>query len=168
MSSIYFLSDADLLTRMPVLVLAERAAIADVVEHLIEIDRRRLYLDQACGSLQAYCMERLRYSEDAAYKRVRVARLAREMPRVLDELRSGAIHLTGLFVLAPHLNEANAEALLMEARGKSRSELEQMIARWFPKPACHRRLSRCWVRPAGTGVGVLLIRPPGRPARPRS
>jgi hypothetical protein len=112
------LSDADLLNRMPPLVLAERTAMADVLEHLVEIDRRRLYLEQACGSLNSYC-ERLGYSEDAAFKRVRVARVAHSVPRVLDELRNGAIHLTGLFVLAPHLTEENADALFAEARGKS-------------------------------------------------
>jgi hypothetical protein len=133
MSDIFLLSDADLLTRMPPLVLAERAAMADVLEHLVEIDRRRLYLEQACGSLNSYC-ERLGYSEDAAFKRVRVARVAHSVPRVLDELRSGAIHLTGLFVLAPHLNDENADALFAEARGKSRSEIERTLARWFPKP----------------------------------
>ena len=68
MSEFTHLSDADLLTRMPALVLAERGATADVLEHLVEIDRRRLYLEQACGSLQAYCIERLGFSEDAAFK----------------------------------------------------------------------------------------------------
>jgi hypothetical protein len=82
----------------------------------------------------SYCIERLGYSEDAAFKCVRVTRAAHSMPRVLDELRSGAIHLTGLFVLAPHLNDDNADALFAEARGKSRSEIERMLARWFPKP----------------------------------
>jgi hypothetical protein len=53
---------------------------------------------------------------------------------VLDELRSGAIHLTGLFVLAPHLNDENADALFAEARGRARSEIELVLARWFPKP----------------------------------
>jgi hypothetical protein len=133
MSRLSLLSDADLLDRMPPLVLAERGAAADVLEHLVEIDRRRLYLAQACGSLNAYC-ERLGYSEDEAFKRVRVARAAHSVPRVLDELRSGSIHLTGLFVLAPHLNEENADALFAEARGKSRSEIELTLARWFPKP----------------------------------
>lgn len=134
MANLDHLSDGDLLSRMPALVLAEHAAVADVVEHLVEIDRRRLYLEQACPSLYAFCLERLGYSEDAALKRIRVARLAAQLPCVLDELRSGAIQLTGLLLLAPHLNEDNAEALLTEARGKSRSKLEQLLARWFPRP----------------------------------
>ena len=155
------LSDTDLLTRMPALVLAERAAAADVLEHLVEIDVRRLYLDQACGSLNAYCIERLGYSEDAAFKRVRVVRTAHSVPRMLDELRRGAIHLTGLFVLAPHLKDENADALFAEARGKSRSEIEHLLARWFPKPDVPPK-----VMPLGKPGGGVL-RPAVGPSGPQ-
>src|SRR5690606_24734808 len=65
-----------LLERMPALVRRERAAAAAVIAHLVEIERRRLYLDEACSSLFTYCRERLGYSEDEATRRVRVARLA--------------------------------------------------------------------------------------------
>ena len=134
MEKLTLLSDAALLARLRALVLVERAAVADVIEHLIEIDRRRLYLEHACPSVYAFCLERLGYSEDGALKRIRVARLAAQLPRVLDELRSGAIHLSGLVLLAPHLTEANADALLREARGKSRRKLQHILARWFPRP----------------------------------
>jgi hypothetical protein len=53
---------------------------------------------------------------------------------VLDELRTGAIHLTGLFLLDRYLNDENAEGLLAEARGKSRRELEKLLAILFPRP----------------------------------
>jgi hypothetical protein len=134
MPSLALLSDAELLARIPTIVQAERIASADVVEHLMEVERRRLYLDQACSSLYTYARERLRYSEDAALKRARVARLAVRVPRVLDELRSGAIHLTGLFLLERYLNDENAEELLALARGTSRRELEKVLAMRFPRP----------------------------------
>jgi hypothetical protein len=41
---------------------------------------------------------------------VRAARLAVRLPQVLDELRNGTLHLTALFLLAPHLTDDNAEA----------------------------------------------------------
>src|SRR6187455_1406990 len=103
MQSMPTLSDRELLARMPTLVRAERAASAEVVAHLMEIERRRLYLGEACSSLLAYCRERLGYSEDGALKRMRVARLALVVPAALDELRSGRIHLTGLFVLSRYV-----------------------------------------------------------------
>ena len=134
MEKLALLSDAELLARLPVFVSRERVAVADVIEYLIEIDRRRLYLEQAVPSLYAFCVERHGYSEDEALKRIRVARLAAELPQVLDELRSGAIHLSGLVMLAPHLTEENADALLTQARGASRRKLRLILARWFPRP----------------------------------
>ena len=68
-------------------MLAERAASADVVEHLVEVERRRLYLEQALLVAQQYCEERLGYPADAALKRARVAKLGLWFPRALTELR---------------------------------------------------------------------------------
>ena len=96
MHPISLVSDAELLALMPKLVLAERASAADVIEHLVEINRRKLFVEQACGSLTAYCIERLGYSEDEACMRVRVTRKVSQFPDLLAELRSGAIHLRRL------------------------------------------------------------------------
>jgi 5-methylcytosine-specific restriction endonuclease McrA len=134
MTALSLVSDKELLDRMPRVVLAERGCTADVIQHLMEIDRRRLYLDAACRSLSCYCIERLGYSEDEAGKRVRVAQVAQRIPQVLEELRSGGIHLTGLWLLAPVLTQANGAELLVSARGKTRRQIEELIVRHFPKP----------------------------------
>ncbi len=134
MGNLALVGDDELLAQLPALCSRERRSTADVVVFLAEVDRRRLYLGQACSSLYSFCIERLGYSEDAALKRVRVARLFRAMPQILDDLTSGAIHLTGLFLLSNHLSSGNADKLLAEARGKTRREIERLLACWFPKP----------------------------------
>jgi 5-methylcytosine-specific restriction endonuclease McrA len=134
MAALTSLSDSELVARLTGLVRAERQSTADVIEHLVEVERRRLYLSHQAGSLYGYCIKQLGYDEDAALKRNRVAKLAVRLPQVLDELRAGTMHLTGLFLLAGHLTEENAAALLAEARGKSRRKIEELIARWFPRP----------------------------------
>ena len=134
MHALTSVSDLELRERLSAAVSTERMAAADVVCHLAELDRRKLYLNDACSSLFAYCVERLGYSEDGANKRVRVARLVQRFPQVLDELASGEVHLTGLFLLSGHLTQDNVEQLLAEARGKSKRQLEELIARWFPRP----------------------------------
>src|SRR5882672_6732562 len=58
MPSLSLFSDTELLARVAEVVRAERIASADVVEHLMEVERRRLYLDHACSSLYTYCRER--------------------------------------------------------------------------------------------------------------
>src|SRR4029078_1141089 len=135
------ISDSELLANMPALVKRERVAMVEVIEHLVEIDRRRLYLEQACSSLYSFCIERLGYSEDGAMKRVRVARLAGRLPAVLEELRTGALHLTGVFLRSEHRTEENATELLAEARGQSRRAIEKLMARWFPRPEVKPRIS---------------------------
>ncbi len=134
MQALSSVSDRELRQRLSAAVSSERLASADVIFHLAELDRRKLYLEEACSSLFAYCVERLGYSEDGANKRVRVARLVQRFPQVLDDLASGAIHLTGLFLLSGHLTEDNVERMLGEARGKSKRQIEELIARWFPRP----------------------------------
>lgn len=148
MSLLQSLSDAELVERLPVLVRAERQSMIDVIEHLVEMERRRLYLSESCSSLYRYCIDRLGYSEDAALNRHRVTLLALRVPIVFDELRAGTIHLTGLFLLSNHLDAENAAALLSEARGKSLRQVRELIACRFPRPDVPSVLE-----PLGTGGG---------------
>src|SRR5580765_5617682 len=68
MPTLSLLSDTELLARIPSVVQAERVASADVIELLMEVERRHLYLDQACSSLYTYARERL--ARSARAKRV--------------------------------------------------------------------------------------------------
>jgi hypothetical protein len=69
---------------------------------------------------------------------------------VLEELRAGTIHLTGLFLLSAYLTEENAEALVAAARGKSRRQIEELIARWFPRPDVPPRVEAAAADPPRT------------------
>ena len=134
MLTLSHLSDRELLARLPGASSAERTAVAHMIAYLAEIDRRRLYLAEACSSLFSFCVERLGYSENEAQKRIQVARLYRRVPQVLSELENGTMHLTGLFLLSAHLTPENAAALLGEARGRTKREIELVIAKRFPRP----------------------------------
>jgi 5-methylcytosine-specific restriction endonuclease McrA len=171
MHALTSVSDHELRERLSAAVSTERMAAADVVCHLAELDRRKLYLDDACSSLFAYCVERLGYSEDGANKRVRVARLVQRFPQVLDELASGEVHLTGLFLLSGHLTEENAEQLIAEARGKSKRQLEELIARWSPRPDVPATVTPLAPMPAQTELSTMSgtgnPAPPAQTPRPR-
>ena len=155
MTALSSVSDLELRERLSAAVSTERVAAADVVYHLAELDRRKLYLEDACSSLFAYCVDRLGYSEDGANKRVRVARLVQRFPQVLDELASGEVHLTGLFLLSGHLTQDNVEQLLAEARGKSKRQLEELIARWFPRPDVPATVTASAPAPAQTELSTM-------------
>src|SRR5262245_14351838 len=59
------------------------------VELIAEGQRRRLYALAGYSSMFAYCVDELHLSEEAAYKRLRVARAARRFPQVLVALAEG-------------------------------------------------------------------------------
>lgn len=128
------LDDGRLLEAVRALVARSNETEADLLEHLAEVDERRLYLPSHT-SMFAFCTAELGFSEAAAENRIAVARTGRRFPRVLEMLRSGAIHLSGLRVLVPHLSEDRADALLEQAQGKSKRAIEEIAAGHAPKPA---------------------------------
>lgn len=71
---------------------AERAATAQLIAALSEIDTRRLYRGEGCSSLFTYCTQILHLSEHAAYARIEAARAARKWPAVLERLRATIVH----------------------------------------------------------------------------
>jgi hypothetical protein len=128
------LSDVALVAEVGRLAACERRATAGLVAHLGELDARRLYLGAGFSSMFTYCTQALRLSEGGAYNRIEVARAARRFPVVLGLLGDGALNLTTVRLLAPHLTQENHRTLLAAASGKNRREVEELIAGLFPRP----------------------------------
>jgi hypothetical protein len=128
------LSDADLLRRVTVLAGQERESTAELVGHLAELDARKLHLREGYGSLFAYCTGALRLAEHAAYNRIEAARLSRKFPVVLDLLAEGSLSVSTVRLLAPHLRPDNFDAVVAQARGRSKREVERLVACLAPKP----------------------------------
>lgn len=122
------LTDAALLARLDALVSQERGGIADLIEHLAEVDRREIVIDAGYVSLFDYCVKVLRYSEAAAFLRIRAARAAAKYPRVLADLRSGTIHLDAVMRLYPYLRDENSDRLLSKAAGASKRDVLALVA----------------------------------------
>jgi hypothetical protein len=129
------LSDQDLLARLVALAGKEREASLELVAHLAELDTRSsLYAAHGYGSLFTYCTEVLSLSEDAACNRIAAARACRRFPVILDALASGVLSLTSIRMLNPHLTPENHEAVLARASGRSRREIEALVAELAPRP----------------------------------
>ena len=129
------LSDQNLLTRLLVLAGGEREAAVELVAHLAALDSRpALYAAQGYGSLFSYCTQALRLSEDAACNRIEAARACRRFPLILDLLASGEVTLTSVRLLGRHLTPENHQAVLARARGRSRQQIEALVAELAPQP----------------------------------
>jgi hypothetical protein len=127
------LSDIELVNAAKDQVRQVNVIEADLIVLLGEVEHRRLH-KRLSSSLFSFCRERLGLSEDAAYNRSKVARFARKFPVVLDYLRSGRIHLTGLRLLAKVVTRDNIDEVLEQACGKSKREIEEMVVALEPKP----------------------------------
>jgi hypothetical protein len=127
-------SDQALLRELRTLASQDRATTALLVAHIGEVDARRLYAEAGYPSMFAYCVEALGFAEESAYKRIRVARTAREVPAIHGMLADGRLHLSAVVVLASCLTPANAEDLLAAAAHRSRAGIEQLLAERFPQP----------------------------------
>ena len=134
-----------------------RTATADLLAHLAEVDSRRLYLPAAHPSMHSYCVHVLRLSEDAASKRIQVARKAREFPTIFSAVADGRLHLSGAVLLAAHLTAGNADELLTAAANKTKSEIDIMLVQRFPKQDVPTR-----VMAAGASTSTSLL--PDSPA----
>jgi hypothetical protein len=132
--SLESLPDEELLRRLADLLGRSRRVEADLVAHIGEVDRRRLFSRDACPSMFAYCTEVLHLSEHEAYLRITVARAAREHPVLLVLLSEGRLHLAGIAKLAPHLTGENRDALRERAVHKSKREIEALVAELAPRP----------------------------------
>jgi hypothetical protein len=158
------LSDAELIAEVARLACGEREATVRLLVHLAELETRRLHLAAGFPSLFAYCTDQLRFSEDAAYNRVQAARAARRYPKILDLLADGSLSVTTVRLLSRHLTDENHASLVAAASGKSKREVEEMLARAFPQPdapALVRRLpvvTQPAISPAG--VAAPLVMPP--------
>ena len=99
-SSLSALEDNDLVSRLDDLVRRERLTTLDILVHLSEVDRRGLWRTLEYRSMFDYCVRRLRYSEGAAARRLRVARLIARHPRVCDRIREGRVTLCAVSKIA--------------------------------------------------------------------
>lgn len=132
--SIGRLSDNDLVRSLKTLIGGERELVAQVVAHIAELDTRDVHIREGYRSLYVYCRDALGLSEWEAYARIEVARAARRFPLILDLLADGAVHLTAVKLLAPHLTPDNHRHVLESVRGKTKLQVQEIVARLAPRP----------------------------------
>jgi hypothetical protein len=156
-TSLTTLSNHELLAETVRLAAAERHTTARLIAHLAEIDSRELHLGEGYSSLFAYCTQALHLSESAAYDRIMAARASRKFPIVLERLMSGAVTLTTVRLLGPHLTSDNCERCLDAASHKTKREVEQIVASLTPQPDVTATVRRAPASPVRSAVSAPLL-----------
>ena len=130
------------------LVKAEQESAACLIAHLSEISKRKAHIELGYGNLYDYCKRRLGLSEGSTHLRVQVAKVCRRIPLVLERLGENRISLTVAGILAPHLDETNAEKLLSDCERMTKRQVNEYLVRLKPKPEVKSMIRK---RPSGDG-----------------
>src|SRR6478752_606011 len=136
------LGNSDLLAGLSALARQSNELTAQLLAHLVELEERMLHLELGYSSLFSYCVEALGMSEGAAGRRVAAARVCGRIPGVFERVARGQVHLCALCALASRLTTDNAPELLDACRGKTRRQVEELLAVRFPRPDVREQIRR--------------------------
>ncbi len=151
------LSDAQLLESLKSLCGQGRAVLARLLAHLVEVEERRLHLEAACPSMFQFCVRRLGMSEDEACRRIHIARLARRFPDLLVRVERGDLTLSTIALLHDALTEATYEDLVESATGKTKAEVQALLAKRFPAPDVPTAITAIPTQPPIPALGVEAV-----------
>ena len=99
LSTVVALPDQVLLEQTRMLARHEQALQLSVLDHLREIEARRLYLRLGYSSLFDYTVRELNYTEAAAWRRIKAMRLCRDTRGVRERLQDGSLNLSNAALL---------------------------------------------------------------------
>ncbi len=131
------LTDQTLLADTKSLAARERRITTELLWHIKEVDRRKLYCDLKQPSLWAYLVHELKYSEGAAQRRIVAARALGTMPHLERKIQEGSLNLNtistvmGEFKFAPPEKQAR---ILADVENKSGEEVKDHIAKIKGQP----------------------------------
>ena len=164
--SLRSLSDSHVLSRIRELVRQERDTTLLVLEHLNEIERRRLHLKRGFQSLYDYCTSGLGYSSSAAHRRIQTARCVARFPAVSDLLQKNEVNLSTITQVYRNLTEDNHGELLSRIRGRSQREVEAILAEYQPGALPRDRVRTVVVRvPSPAAAPVIPVSSESAPPR---
>ena len=137
------LSDEGLLAQTKNLAAEERRITTEVLLHLREVERRRLYASRGFSSLFAYCVQELKYSESSAQRRIASMRLLREMPQIEEQIQTGELTLSVIsqaqtFFKNENLTPEKKTEVLEKLENKSSREAEKILVGMAKKPVVPR------------------------------
>jgi len=99
-------------------VKTEKRSFNNVLIHIAEVDRRKMYLDYAFPSLRAYLEERMGYDGGSAQRRIDAVRLSHAVPHVIESLHCGELKLSQVTVLQKSLREVKDQIITPEIKTK--------------------------------------------------
>ncbi len=136
------LSDVELLAQTEKTVLQERECTNLVLDHLREVEKRRLYAKLGFSSMFQYCTKHLKYCNASAQLRIDAMRLSQEVPSIKASLENGALNLSTIgsfqkFVRHEKSQKKNyttqaKKEFIKQIENKSKEEAEKLFSAISP------------------------------------
>ena len=107
------LSKIELLSSLKLAVVREREATSTVLEHLGEIERRRLFAEAGYSSLHEFVVSELKYSDAGAARRIGAMRLSVQLPEVKHAIDSGSLTLSNAALVQNVVKNAKKQKVVL-------------------------------------------------------
>ena len=139
------LTDQLLLEKRSNLVHREREILTEVLRHLREVERRKLFSELGYSSLFDYATRELKYSEGQAERRIQAMRLVKELPEIEQGITSGELSLSNLSSaqsLFRNIRKSDPRritsrqekvSIINSLKNKSAREGQKEILKWQPQ-----------------------------------
>ncbi len=143
-SNLENLTDFQLHLRTVEVAKKEQQTTLELLHHLHEVDRRKLYAQRGYGSLWEYVVSALSYSESQASERLAAMRLMFRVKEAQEALENGKLGLTQAAMAERHLRAEEKEIhksaspqmakdLILRIEGKSKKETERLLVSLRPE-----------------------------------
>lgn len=137
--------DQELHENLKILVSQERKLTHQILLHILEIDRRKLYLERAYPSLWEYLVKGVGYSAPQAQRRIDAARLMIQVPQLGEKLELGSLNLSQVSALQKNIRQSKKENkvsftaeqkqdLVQKLENKTLKQTEAILAQSFNHP----------------------------------
>ena len=109
------------------LVASERRITAEIIAHIQEIDQKKIFAQLGYPSLFAFLTEYIGYAAASAQRRIEAARLLSVVPEVKNEIKSGALNLSQVALVAQAVRQKIKEMPEVKIEAEDKKVLLQSI-----------------------------------------
>jgi hypothetical protein len=140
------ISSEKLLADIKALVSEERRVMTEILWHLREVERRRLFAEIGYPSLFEYAVKELGYSESAAYRRISAMRALKELPELEQAISNGRLSVSTVAQVQSFFRAEKTQsqksytleekkALFENLKGKSARDVQKTLVELSPQAA---------------------------------
>ncbi len=104
----------------------------ELLEILVKIDAKKVYLEQGYASLTEYSQKALGLSRDVSWNLVTIVHKSKAVPELKHAVQMGVIPLSKARQIAPHLTKENSQKFIALAQAMPREKLQEALAKECP------------------------------------